>query len=291
MIMKKLKIFLVIFMVLIIVAGVIIYFIDQNRMKNNKQVLFSTWGAKYTPAEQLSDKTNNKKNNKYVAIENLPKNYAVDQAIDDGCFVTGISLYNKDVLDNFIANVNSNNIADELRIVKFTVEGDLIIVNVNVTNDVIIVTTDNTRDRFSSDKDRTIVTEIYDKSESKLKLVERTVDNNTYIDLILELNLEENNSIKLCTYDKNSSVVEETNIFTAIILENHNNKLLEVKSLENKPFVKQGDKIHIHLDEKNDKIYEKETKIKITLTDDAIILESYPAQIPSGSIKNIEVIG
>ena len=43
---------IIIFMLFGILIG--IYFIDQNRMKNNESVLFSTWGKSYTPVEEVT---------------------------------------------------------------------------------------------------------------------------------------------------------------------------------------------------------------------------------------------
>ena len=47
--MKKYIIILIVTIVLIATAVCTLYLIDQNRMKNNQEVLFSTWGKDYTP--------------------------------------------------------------------------------------------------------------------------------------------------------------------------------------------------------------------------------------------------
>lgn len=50
--MKNNKILIVLFVILIvIILGITIYVIDMNRMKNNKPIVFSTWGYNYTPPE------------------------------------------------------------------------------------------------------------------------------------------------------------------------------------------------------------------------------------------------
>ncbi len=49
--MKK-KIILILLILFFIIFGTLtsLYCIDQNRMRNNEPVLFSTWGKKYAPA-------------------------------------------------------------------------------------------------------------------------------------------------------------------------------------------------------------------------------------------------
>ena len=43
---------------IVLIAGIIVfgslYVIDKNRMENNEPVLFSTWGEKYTPSEEIT---------------------------------------------------------------------------------------------------------------------------------------------------------------------------------------------------------------------------------------------
>ena len=52
---KILKIIVIILLVLIVIFG-ILYLIDNNRMKNNEPVLFSTWGKQYTSLKQDEEK-------------------------------------------------------------------------------------------------------------------------------------------------------------------------------------------------------------------------------------------
>ena len=52
--MKKiLKIFICIVIIIIVLIS-IAYLIDRNRMKNNKSVIFSTWGYSYAPPVELN---------------------------------------------------------------------------------------------------------------------------------------------------------------------------------------------------------------------------------------------
>lgn len=52
---KSTKIILAILIIVAIVIG-IMFLIDLNRMKNNKPVIFSTWGKKYAPIAQVNTK-------------------------------------------------------------------------------------------------------------------------------------------------------------------------------------------------------------------------------------------
>ena len=212
--MKKIKIFIIAIIILIIIAGITVYCIDQNRMKNNEPVLFSTWGKKYAPPVKNADKVDLEQNNKYVKLEELEENYTIEKAIKDRCFIIGINeLYNKVVLDTFIENVN-NKIEDELRIINFTVEGDLIITDVIYNkDDSIIIYTDNTRDKFATQEDRKINSKTYNAQTSELKMIERAVENNIYIDVVLQTTVtqdgkEDSVEIILCSYLKDAKVLD-----------------------------------------------------------------------------------
>ena len=62
---KKLCIaILIIFLLGIILFGM--YLIDRNRMKNNKPVIFSTWGYQYVPPIDLPEKELNNAIMKYI---------------------------------------------------------------------------------------------------------------------------------------------------------------------------------------------------------------------------------
>lgn len=89
-------------------------------------------------------------------IESLPEDYTLEQAVEDNCVVltNNEKIYNKDELDRFIQNVN-NNIPDFIRVVCFTVEGDMIITDIKFNNENNFkVCFDYTRDEYSSPEDR-----------------------------------------------------------------------------------------------------------------------------------------
>ena len=54
---KILTIIISIILIFVIALG-ILYIIDNNNMKNNKPVIFSTWGKKYAPPEKLYNTEN-----------------------------------------------------------------------------------------------------------------------------------------------------------------------------------------------------------------------------------------
>ena len=83
----------------------------------------------------------NKENLKYknIDLKDLPKDYTLEQAVLDGCFVISNKIYNKSRLDEFILNTSSyytkNIIPDKLRVVQFTDAGKMIIYDVDYTKE------------------------------------------------------------------------------------------------------------------------------------------------------------
>lgn len=135
---KNLKIIIGILIVLLVVGAIYMYYklTTQNEPKEESP-------------------TDNKTYN-FKAIESLPEDYTLDQAVEDNCVVltNNEKIYNKDELDRFIQNVN-NNIPDFMRVVCFTVEGDMIITDIKFNNENNFkVCFDYTRDEYSSPEDR-----------------------------------------------------------------------------------------------------------------------------------------
>lgn len=90
-------------------------------------------------------------------IESLPKDYTLEQAIQDNCVVLihTKKIYNKDELDRFNQNVK-NNIPDFMRVVSFTIEGDMLITDIKYYfENTFNVCFDWTRDEYSGIEDRT----------------------------------------------------------------------------------------------------------------------------------------
>lgn len=89
-------------------------------------------------------------------IEDLPQEYLLEDAINDNCVINMYDkIYNKDELDRFLKNVE-NNVPDFIRVLNFTIEGDMIITDVRFEGgNSFRACHDSTRDKFSGEKDRT----------------------------------------------------------------------------------------------------------------------------------------
>ena len=115
------KLIIAMLIVIVVLLGML-YVIDTNRMKQNKAVLFSTWGKKYGKPTEKENKNG----------DDNSTEYSIEQAIQEGCFVitNDNKLYNKDKLDRFIKNTDinaKNRKEDKIKIVQYTKEGDPII--------------------------------------------------------------------------------------------------------------------------------------------------------------------
>ena len=126
--MKKKIILIIIVLIIITLAGGVYYKI--NHQNNSKNLSKET----NLPNRNEEFETNNEPkvdSYGYRALSELPQDYSLEQAIDDGCVViTYNKIYGKDKLDKFIENTGKNSQErkeDKIRIVQFTVEGDLII--------------------------------------------------------------------------------------------------------------------------------------------------------------------
>lgn len=167
--MKKKIILIIIVLIIITLAGGVYYKI--NHQNNSKNLSKET----NLPNRNEEFETNNEPkvdSYGYRALSELPQDYSLEQAIDDGCVViTYNKIYGKDKLNKFIENTEKNSQErkeDKIRIVQFTVEGDLIIKDLEYKKEEkqdgclemdktgYILTVDNTRDKFSTDEDRKI---------------------------------------------------------------------------------------------------------------------------------------
>ena len=134
--------------------------IDFNRLNGYDEIKIGSWFMKYEDFENEYNYINNDKSDTNVkeqkAIEELPSDYPMEQAIKDGCVVISYNaVFNKSKLDSFIANTTANNEnrqSDFIRIVQYTIEGDPIITDLEYRENLgYILTYDNTRDAFGAD--------------------------------------------------------------------------------------------------------------------------------------------
>lgn len=167
--MKRKIALLIIVLIVIAIAGGVYYKI--NHQDNSKNLSKETNSPNRNEEFETNDEPKVDSYG-YRALAELPQDYSLEQAIDDGCVViTYNKIYGKDKLDKFIENTKINSQErkeDKIRIVQFTVEGDLIIKDLEYKKEErldgclemdktgYILTVDNTRDKFSADKDRKI---------------------------------------------------------------------------------------------------------------------------------------
>lgn len=101
------KNWLIIVFAILIGIGIIIstmYLIDMERMKHNYDVVFSTWGRKYTPAYKLPYKDNKEKDNVEIT-SNIVK-------IKNG------KINNEEIIENFLKEVGSETIDEKTLIIQ-----------------------------------------------------------------------------------------------------------------------------------------------------------------------------
>lgn len=285
---KKILTIIIAIIIIFIMALGILYILDMNNIKNNKPVIFSTWGKKYTsPHTETTTNTTN------VELENLPKQYSLEQAIKDECFIiTSNKIYNKNRLDEFIQNtgVNTENRKeDTIRIVEYTREGDPIITEVSfkikdetyilsgkqVNKTTYILKRDNTRDRFAEEQKITVDEDIPGEFYT-IALQEGCEETKLSLELIALIQYEDKNakiynSIDVCSYLPNVEIANSSYFYGKVIEAKQNYILVEPN--EGEEIRKSADKISIGLGEYNDALYQVGTNVKVTYT--GYVMESY----------------
>lgn len=289
-IIGALSILIVVILVLLIVIGVMKYIITNNEPNNN--------------IVSKVNKNTNTLNVQERNLNDLPKNYNLQDAISDGCFTIANNnvIYNKKALDNFVNRLNVNKEEKQdtrLRIAQFTTEGDMIITDIEykvseyIESDKTkkkgsyIVTKDNTRDKWSTENDRKIETNDDIPEEYYDFVLEEQGD---IIDIKLKLLAEINyiegakvyEDIYLCSYSKDANIIEEAKSFFGKIIESQKDYII-VEPNEDEEIRKSSDQVIISLVENNDIIYKSGTNVKITYS--GFIRETYPAKIDAINIE------
>lgn len=127
----------------------------------------------------------------YVPLENLPNEYSLDSAKKDNCYIITNSgeKYNLEKMNDFLVNINVNR-ENTIRVIRYTIEGDMIITDVIYKDHVFKVRKDYTRDEFSAKEDRVIKENIFNnyKIEEKenYKYLLLSNDNNESIEIVIE---------------------------------------------------------------------------------------------------------
>lgn len=302
---KKILTIIITIIIIFAIALGILYIIDMNNMKNNNPIIFSTWGKTYAPPEDLYNIEN-------IEIENLPKQYSLEQAIKDGCFViTNNKIYNKNKLDQFVQNtgVNAQNRKeDTIRIVEYTREGDPIITQISfkikdetyilsgkpANKTTYILKKDNTRDKYAGEQKITVNEDIPGEIYT-ISLQEGYKETKLSLELTAQIQYVNSNSkiydsIDICSYSANIEM-EDSAYFYGKVVEAKQNYII-VEPNEAEEIRKSADKISVSLGENNDAIYQVGTNVKITYT--GTVMESYPAivdaiKIELKSAENFEI--
>lgn len=118
-----------------------------------------------TSTPSLNSYYNSELTKGYTSINELEEDYSIEDAINDNCFVVNhAKVYNENLYEEFMNKYNKKENA-YIRMVMPTIEGDLVIYDIKYDKDIdkIILVVDNTRDKFSSDSDRIISLNEYEK--------------------------------------------------------------------------------------------------------------------------------
>ena len=289
------KLIIAMLIVIVVLLGML-YVIDTNRMKQNKAVLFSTWGKKYGKTTEEE-----KKNGEDNSTE-----YSIEQAIQEGCFVitNDNKLYNKDKLDRFIKNTDinaKNRKEDKIKIVQYTKEGDPIITELSyqikdetylfkgkqVNETTYVLKVDNTRDKLAAEDDRKIIID-EDIPGQFFGIGERKEGKTIHVELALCAIIEyatkeakQYKTIEVCSYSSDSERLENQSFYGTVIESKQDYIIVEPR--EGETIRKSADKISISLGKNNDVIYAIGTNVKVTYT--GSIMETYPAQVNAINIE------
>jgi hypothetical protein len=165
---SKIKITICIVTIILLLIGIISKIVVGENPKNENIIDNSNIDISQNTIiiDDIDDVYNSEITKKYTDIRKLSKDYTVEQAQQDNCFViTATRVYNDNLYSEFMTNFNENK-SSFIRVVQTTVEGDLFIIDVlyDKDNNKIYIVKDNTRDEFSSKEDRTITYNTYEKT-------------------------------------------------------------------------------------------------------------------------------
>ena len=220
---------------------------------------------------------------KYISDEKtgkeIPEKYDLAQAIKDGCLViANNAIYNKNKLDAFVENINSNDRkSDFIRIVKYTIEGDAIITDLEYKNGIgYILTTDNTRDAFGVD------TKIVTNSDIPEETYELVIEENeNSVNILLKVKENENSneykSIIVSSYSKDATLYDVAPSFIG-----------KVTKLNDKSIIVNAENLGgaISVSVENASEYKIGDKVEVFYT--GYIEETDPAQISEIAVKKYQ---
>lgn len=163
--MKKRKLiigFCVVIIVIILLEGSI-EFIKYKKNKTNNIPAEET--ENISDEKKLDEIYNNEIVKNYKDIRKLPIEYSIEDARKDNCFVISKMVENNYSYKEFMNKFNKKESAF-IRVVQTTIEGDLFLVDLlyDSKSNLISLVKDDTRDKFSSEEDRIIWTNNYEKT-------------------------------------------------------------------------------------------------------------------------------
>ena len=136
---------------------------------------------------------------KYDELTELSKEYTVEEAIADNCFVIGNEVHNKELLNEFMQKVE-NREDSKLRIVQTTASGDIVVSDIEFSGDIITYTEDYTRDTFIGVSN--IITNSYSLNDGYvLKSAPKVLEDGTVLKMYsLDNTVNSSNSIVLFAF-------------------------------------------------------------------------------------------
>ena len=146
-------------LIIVFVLAIILAYSYMSNKHNNKTLKPSAENLinetiKYNVKEIDAD---------YVELSEISKNYSLDDAILDKCYVYMEGReYNKEVFNSFISNVDEGQ-KSKARVVKGNDASGVVIVDLKYDGSNIEVTEDSTRDTSIKEEDRKITTNKYKK--------------------------------------------------------------------------------------------------------------------------------
>lgn len=258
-------------------------------MKNSLKLLLGLIGviivllAVYIYCTVLSDKGNNvlnldvggnmvlpnfgnkreELNTEYMELEQLPVEYSINDAINDRCFVIAGEIYNEEILNKFMLEINEKQ-DTQLRIVEMTNAGYISIIDLKTSGDVLIIREDYSRNEISD-----ILSNEYDLSKYVLiSSLEKLQDGTeTIIYLLEEISGKERIPLFAYVKDRINNNDRLPNKFDGII-KNIDKDLMNIEPLENTIERNVSNEVFITLVEGkfNGKTFEEGQKITITYT-------------------------
>lgn len=233
---------------------------------------------------------NDEQNDKYIPLEQLPRDYTFEQALKDRCLIVSYkTIYNKERLDEFIKNTainSSNRIPDIIRVVQCTLEGDMTFTDIEYTKEgKYKIRHDNTRDQYAAEEDRTItlqefpgeiysVTEIEEEGYLKVELAPYKNNEHT------NSNIDTYKNETICIYSKTAIMYQTGPTFIATVLDVRDKWVL-VQPKDEKNL---GDKVSLGIP--NGEMIAIGDKIKVTYT--GMVMETYPSQINAIKIEKVK---